>query len=126
MTVTRALLLACLICFAALACGSGSPCPDTSSLDCGNGACCDASHAFLCGARCWVSPSLAAENGCGDAAICKATQATACYADWNCGTNAQCSAAMGGSRGAAGPFVSSAECEAWRGQHAATSKCYCR
>jgi len=126
MTLPRALLLACLALGAALSCGSGSSCPDTNPLDCGNGACCDTSHAFQCGARCWVQASLAADNGCTASVVCKSGGATACYADWNCGNDATCAAAVGGSRGATGPFGSSVECEAWRSQHAMTATCLCR
>src|SRR5712664_926383 len=64
MTLPRALLLACLALDGALACASGSSCPDLNALDCGNGACCDANHPFQCGSKCWAAPSAAAENGC--------------------------------------------------------------
>jgi len=128
MTLPRALLLACLALDGALACASGSSCPDLNALDCGNGACCDANHPFQCGSKCWAAPSAAAENGCNQSVVCKSTDATVCYADWNCGSDAQCASRMGGStRGVTGTFGSSAECESWRTQHPApTSQCYCR
>jgi hypothetical protein len=126
MTLPRALLLACLALSGALACGSGSSCTEASPLDCANGACCDPSHAFQCGSRCWVSASLAADNGCATSVVCKSGDATACYADWSCGTDANCAAAMGGSRGATGPFGSSFDCDAWRSQHAVAATCICR
>ena len=126
MTLPRALLLACLTIAAGVACGSGSACTDPSPLDCGNGVCCDTSHAFLCGSRCWVAASIAADNGCSSSVVCKSGDATACYADWNCGTDAQCVASLGGSRGAAGPFGSSVDCQTWAGQHGVTATCACR
>jgi hypothetical protein len=127
MTVPRALLLACLALGAALACAPGSSCPDSNALDCGNGACCDASHPFQCGSRCWVAASVATDNGCNQSVVCKSTDATVCYADWSCGSDAQCATDMRSTRGVAGTFGSSAACESWRTQHAApTSQCYCR
>jgi hypothetical protein len=127
MTLPRALVLACLALGTALGCASGSSCPDSNPLDCGNGACCDATHVFQCGSKCWVAASAAADGGCTNSVVCKSTDATVCYADWNCTSDAQCATGMRSTRGVAGPFGSSAECESWRTQHAApTSQCYCR
>jgi hypothetical protein len=44
------------------------------------------------------------------------------YADWQC-SGTQCASVMGGSSGTAGPFSSSAECEAWRQRYISTSTC---
>jgi hypothetical protein len=73
-----------------------------------------------------LAASAAADNGCNQSVVCKNTDATVCYADWNCTNDPRCPTAMSGKRGFAGPFGSSAECESWRTEHPSTSQCYCR
>ena len=127
MTLRRWLLVLCLSSAALVtACASGSSCSDSAPLDCANGACCDANHPFQCGSRCWITPSVAADNACTASVVCKSGDATVCYADWSCGADAQCASAMGGSRGLAGPFATSSDCNTWGSQHLPTSQCYCR
>lgn len=44
--------------------------------------------------------------------------ATFVYANWDCGTDAQCEIDLGGSSGTAGPFCSTTACMAWGDKYA--------
>lgn len=52
-----------------------------------------------------------------------ATATSYFYANWNCGTSAQCATVMGTSVGSAGPFCTKPPCDIWRQRNFAGATC---